>query len=79
MHKEEKPSAELKTRLLCGAVVGAFLGLIVGTFPTMEPLAGLLSMVVASVVFSMLSALSNSFWESLRAAWELVRIAFWRW
>jgi len=79
MRNEENPPSELKTRLFCGALVGAFLGMVVGTLPTMEPLAGLLSMGVCAVVISMLSALSNSFWESLRAAWELVRIAFWRW
>lgn len=79
MHNEENPRAEFKTRLWCGGLLGAFLGLVVGTFPTMDPLAGLLCMAVSAVVISMLSVLSNSFWESLRAAWELVRIAFWRW
>ena len=78
MREDSNPS-DLKSRLLYGGVVGAVLGMIVGTVPSMQPLAGLLSIVVSAAILSALAALSDSFWESLRAAWELVRIAFWRW
>jgi uncharacterized membrane protein YgaE (UPF0421/DUF939 family) len=79
MQRKEKPSSELKNRLLYGALVGAILGLIIGTMPDREPAFGLVSMGVSSLIIAMLAAVSDSFWESLRAAWELVRIAFWRW
>jgi uncharacterized membrane protein YgaE (UPF0421/DUF939 family) len=69
----------LPDRLFYGAVVGAFLGLIIGSMPTNEPLVALLSMLFSSGVIAALAALSDSFWESLRAAWELLRISFWRW
>ena len=78
MQHEDSPS-DLKNRLLYGAVVGSVLGMIVGSLPGTEPLVGLLSIAVSAAILSALSALSDSFWESLRAAWELVRIAFWRW
>lgn len=79
MQHEEKPLAEVKSRLLYGALIGALLGAIIGTMPGKEPIVGVLSMGVSAVVLSLLAAVSDSFWESLRAAWELVRIAFWRW
>jgi hypothetical protein len=79
MHRSANPKSDLKNRLLYGAVVGAILGMIIGTLPTSDPIAGLLGMGLSAVVIAALAALSESFWESLRAAWELVRISFWRW
>jgi hypothetical protein len=78
MQREDNPS-DLKNRLLYGAVIGSVLGMIIGTTPGTQPLVGVLSIVVSAAILSALAALSDSFWESLRAAWELVRIAFWRW
>lgn len=77
MH-EPKPS-ELKNRLLYGAIIGAIVGMIIGTMPTNDPRVALLSMGFSAVVISALAGISDSFWDSLRAAWELVRISFWRW
>lgn len=79
MHRSANEKSDLKTRLFYGAVVGAVFGMIIGTMPTNEPLVGLLSMVLSAAVVSGLAAFSENFWESLRAAWELVRISFWRW
>jgi hypothetical protein len=79
MHREQQSESGLKTRLFYGGVVGAFLGMIIGTMPANEPIVGLLSMGVGATLISGLAALSDNFWESLRSAWELVRIAFWRW
>ena len=79
MHGSANEKSEMKDRLFYGAVVGAILGMIIGTMPTNDPLVGLLSMGLSSIVVSALAGLSESFWESLRAAWELVRISFWRW
>lgn len=78
MQRKDNPS-DLKNRLLYGAVIGSVLGTIIGTAPGTQPVAGILSIVVSAAILSALAALSDSFWESLRAAWELVRIAFWRW
>ena len=78
MNPEKNPS-DYKSRLTYGAIVGAILGMIIGTMPGNEPLVALLSMGVTAAVIASLAAISNSFWESLRAAWELMRMAFWRW
>jgi hypothetical protein len=72
-------SSSLKTRLTYGAVVGAFLGMIIGTMPGNHPALGVIGMGLGAFLISGLSVVSNSFWESLLAAWELVRVAFWRW
>ena len=79
MHREQNPESDLKNRLLYGAVVGAVIGMIIGTLPTNDPRIAIISMGFSAALISLLSALCNSFWESLRAAWELVRISFWRW
>ena len=80
MHREkDTPSSELKSRIFYGGVVGAILGMIIGTMPTNDPRVAIISMGVSALLIASLAALSNSFWESLRAAWELVRISFWRW
>jgi uncharacterized membrane protein YgaE (UPF0421/DUF939 family) len=79
MHSKQKNDSDFKSRLLYGAVVGAVLGMIIGTMPANDPRVAIISMGFSAAVISALCALSNSFWESLRAAWELVRMAFWRW
>jgi hypothetical protein len=79
MHHEKREPSDVKDRLFYGGVVGAILGMIIGTMPGNEPLVGVLSMGLGAVVISALAALSDNFWESLRAAWELVRMSFWRW
>ena len=78
MHSKDKTS-DLKSRLLYGAVIGAVIGMIIGTMPTNDPRLALVSMGVSAALISVLCALSDSFWESLRAVWELLRTAFWRW
>lgn len=72
-------SSSLKTRLIYGAVVGAFLGMFIGTMPGNHPALGIIGMGLGAMLISGLSVVSTSFWESLLAAWELVRVAFWRW
>jgi hypothetical protein len=79
MHRSDNEKPDWKNRLFYGAVVGAILGMIIGTLPTNDPLVGLLGMGLSAVVIAVLAAFSESFWESLRAAWELVRVSFWRW
>jgi hypothetical protein len=79
MHREKDTPSEFKSRIFYGAVVGAILGMIIGTMPANDPRVAIISMGVSALLISSLAALSNSFWESLRAAWELVRISFWRW
>jgi len=79
MHREKNNDSDLKSRLLYGAVIGAVVGMIIGTMPTNDPRVALISMGLCAAVVSMLAVLCDSFWESLRAAWELVRISFWRW
>ena len=78
MNPEKNPS-DYKSRLTYGALVGAILGMIIGTMPSNDPRVALLSMGVSAAVIAALAVASNSFWESLRAAWELMRISFWRW
>jgi hypothetical protein len=53
--------------------------MIIGTMPMNDPRIGVISMAFSALLISALAAVSDSFWESLRAAWELVRISFWRW
>ena len=77
-NNNDDPNAA-KNRLLYGAVVGAILGMIIGTMPGNDPALGLIGMAAGAVLIAGLSFFSKSFWESLRAAWELVRVAFWRW
>lgn len=79
MQREENPDSGLKARLLYGAVVGAVLGMIIGTLPTNDPRLAIISMGLSAALISLLAVVCDSFWESLRAAWELVRISFWRW
>jgi hypothetical protein len=78
MQREKNPS-DLKSRLGYGALIGAIVGMIIGTMPQNDPRAALLCMAVSASVIATLTVVSNSFWESLRAAWELMRISFWRW
>jgi hypothetical protein len=66
-------------RFLYGAVVGAILGTIVGTMPGSHAALGIVALVAGAVAIGGLAAASKGFWESLVAAWELVRVAFWRW
>jgi len=70
---------DLKGRLLYGAIVGAAIGMIIGTMPGNDSWVALLSMGFSAAVIAALAVVSDSFWESLRAAWEFVRMAFWRW
>ena len=77
MHSDKNP--DYKSRLMYGAIVGAILGMIIGTMPSNDPRIALLSMGVSATVIAALAFLSDSFWESMRAAWELMRMAFWRW
>ena len=79
MNPEADNKSDFKNRLFYGGVVGAILGMIIGTMPTNDPVVGILSMFLTAAVVSSLAAVSESFWESLCAAWELVRISFWRW
>ena len=79
MRRENDSQNNFRSRLLYGAIVGAILGMVIGTMPGNEPLVGLLSVGVGALIIAVLAAASNHFWESLRAAWELVRISFWRW
>jgi F0F1-type ATP synthase assembly protein I len=78
MQSEKNPS-DLRNRLIYGALVGAIVGMIIGTMPQNDPRIALLSMGLCAAIIAALAVVSNSFWESLRAAWELMRIAFWRW
>jgi hypothetical protein len=70
---------DFKHRFFYGAVVGAILGMIIGTMPGLNPMLGLIGLGAGALVLGGLAACSKSFWESLLAAWELVRVAFWRW
>ena len=79
MHRQENTNSDFKSRVFYGGVVGAILGMIIGTMPTVDPRVALISMAVSAVMISGLAAFSDSFWESLRSAWELLRISFWRW
>jgi hypothetical protein len=79
MQSENPVNSELKTRAIYGGIVGAILGMIIGTMPGNEPLVGILSMGLGAVVIGGLAVLSKNFWESLCAAWELLRVSFWRW
>ena len=79
MHHEKSETSDLKNRLTYGGIVGAILGMIIGTMPGNEPLVGLLSMGLGAVVIASLAAFSKGFWESLCSAWELLRMSFWRW
>lgn len=78
MPREQKNDSDLKNRLLYGAVVGAVVGMIIGTMPSNDPRVAIISMGFCAALVSLLAAVSNSFWESLCAVWELVRISFWR-
>ena len=77
MHSDKNP--DYRSRLMYGAIVGAILGMIIGTMPSNDPRIALLSMGVSAAVMGGLAVVSTSFWESMRAAWELMRISFWRW
>ena len=77
MHSDKNP--DYRSRLMYGAIVGAILGMIIGTMPTNDPRIALLSMGFTAAVIGGLAVVSNSFWESMRSAWELMRISFWRW
>src|ERR1041385_728848 len=77
--RSEKTPSDLRTRAFYGAVVGAVVGMLVGTMTGNDPALGMISMAIGAALISGLAALSKDFWESLRAAWELVRTAFWRW
>lgn len=79
MQRDKPRKSELKNRLFYGGVVGAILGMIIGTMPGNEPLTGVLSMGLCACVIGGLATVSNHFWESLCAAWELLRVSFWRW
>ena len=79
MHSKPTKDSDLKSRLLYGAVLGAVIGMIIGTMPQNNPVLALASMVFTAGLVSVLCALCDSFWESLRAAWELLQISFWRW
>jgi len=76
---DNSDSPDLKHRFLYGAVVGAFLGMTIGSLPGNDAILGLLGLISGAVIIGGLAAVSSGFWESLRAAWELLRVAFWRW
>ena len=78
MQREKNPF-DVKSRAFYGAIIGAILGMIIGTMSQNDPRAVLLTMGCCAALIAALAVVSNSFWESLRAAWELLRIAFWRW
>jgi hypothetical protein len=75
----DSDSFGLKHRFLYGSVVGAILGMIIGTLPGNDPILGLLGLASGAFIIGSLAAVSSGFWESLRAAWELLRVSFWRW
>ena len=79
MRPDKKKTSELKTRWLCGALGGALVGLAAGTFPGNPEILGPIGCATGAVLVGTVAAVSHSFWESLRAAWELVRIALGRW
>jgi hypothetical protein len=79
MRPDTSNNSDLKTRLLYGALVGAFLGMMIGTMPGNDGVLALVGLLTGAALIGGLAALCDSFWESLRAAWELVRVAFWRW
>lgn len=79
MRSADRNPLDLKHRFFYGAVVGSIVGMIIGTMPGNDPALGLASMGVGALGLGSLAALSTSFWDSLLAAWELVRVAFWRW
>lgn len=79
MRPHQNDPFDVTHRFFYGAVVGAILGTLIGSMPTNEPVLGLVGLAVGAVLLGTLAAFSKSFWESLLAAWELVRVAFWRW
>jgi len=77
--ENDENASGFTTRLLYGSVVGAILGMIIGSLPANDAAVALIGMGAGAVLIGGLCVFSNSFWESLRAAWELLRVAFWRW
>ncbi len=74
----ENKTSDLKNRAFYGSVIGAALGMIIGTMPGNDPRIAIISMGVSALLISALAALSNNFWESLCSVWELVRFSFWK-
>lgn len=79
MRPANSEKSNFRDRLLYGALIGALLGLTIGTMPGNDASLGLWGMLAGAGLIALLSVACNSFWESLRAAWELVRVSFWRW
>jgi hypothetical protein len=79
MRPHQTDPFDIRHRFFYGAVVGAILGMIIGSMPGNDAVLGLVGLGVGALLLGGLAALSKSFWESLLAAWELVRVAFWRW
>ena len=79
MHRTDQETSNFKTRFFYGSAIGAFLGMIIGTMPGNDSWLALIAMATCAAVIGILAVVSKNFWESLRAAWELLRVSFWRW
>jgi hypothetical protein len=55
------------------------LGMLIGSMPGNDGVLALIAMATCAAVVGILAVVSLNFWESLRAAWELLRVSFWRW
>jgi hypothetical protein len=79
MRPENSEKSAVKDRLLYGGLVGGLLGLTIGTMPGNSAELGLYGLLAGSALIGGLAVASTNFWDSMRAAWELVRVSFWRW
>lgn len=77
--RSKSKMSELKNRFLYGGLAGALLGMLAGTLPGSDPVLAIYGLLAGGALIGGLALLSESFWESLRAAWELLRVSFWRW
>jgi hypothetical protein len=79
MDRTPQEISNLGTRFFYGSMVGAMLGMLIGSMPGNDGVLALIAMATCAAVVGILAVVSLNFWESLRAAWELLRVSFWRW
>ncbi len=68
-------------RWLCGAALGAFLGLLGGTLvegANSGPVTAV-AVLLTALLLGLATAASDHLWDGLCAFWELLSTAFWRW